>query len=325
MGAIQRRQFLGLLGAAVAAPSLLALASDRIRIGYIGSDSRSTSLGRKLIVPALRGMGLIDDQNLAIEWRFAEGNVESMPSLASELVGLGVRVIVAPTNLEAEIVRRYTKTIPMMMLYAVEPVRMGFAKSLSQPGGNVTGVMYADPTFIGKTLQIMREVKPDLKRAGAIFIKANRGLDHFSDPIVEGRRLGIVYSHFPISDRESIGTALASIKKQGIQALRITTAGPITPAIDEIIAFATANRILTMFSTPNGVERGGLFSYSPDFPQLFARAARMLANLINGEPPAKMAFEYPTRYEFVVNQRTARQMQITLPGTILIRADRTIE
>ncbi|MES1260370.1 MAG: ABC transporter substrate-binding protein [Acidobacteriota bacterium] len=278
-----------------------------------------------MIIPALRDMGLIEDQNLAVEWRFAEGNIERLPNLASELVGLGVRVIVAPTNLEAEIVRRYTKSIPIMMLYAVEPVRLGFARSISQPGSNVTGVMYADASFIGKTLQILQEVKPDLKRAGAIFIKSNRGLDYFSDPIVEGRKLGISYTHYPISDHESIGTALASIKKQGVQALRITTGGPITPALDEILAFTTANRILTIFSTPIGAERGGLFSYSPYFPELFIRAARMLARLIQGEQPEKMAFEYPTRYEFIVNQKAARQMQLALPGTILVRADRAIE
>ena len=323
--ASRRRRFLGLLAAAAAAPSLLAQTKERARIGYIGSDFRSTSIGRKLIIPALRDMGLIEDQNLTVEWRFAEGNVSRLPSLAAELVGLGVRVIVAPTNLEAEIVRHYTKSIPIMMLYAVEPVRIGFAKSLSQPGSNVTGVMYADPSFIGKSLQILQEVKPDLTRAGAMFIKSNRGLDYFSDPAIEGRKLGISYAHFPISDRDSIATALASIKQQGVQALRITTGGPITPALDEILAFTLANRILTMFSTPIGVERGGLMSYSPYFPELFARAARMLARLIEGEPPAKMAFEYPTRYEFVVNQRAARQLQVALPGTILLRADRVIE
>ena len=325
MSTVKRRQFLVLLGTAAGAPYLLAQSAKQVRIGYLGSDFGDTSIGRKLIVPALRDMGLVENQNLAIEWRFAEGNVERLPSLAAELVDSRVSVIVAPTNLEAETVRRYTKAIPTMMLYAVEPVRLGFAKSISQPGGNVTGVMYADSTFIGKTLQILQEVKPDLKRAGAIFVKSNRGLDYFSDPLVEGRKLGISYAHFPIDDREAIGTALASIKRQGIQALRITTGGPITPAVDEIVAFATANRILTMFSTPIGVERGGLLSYSPYFPELFARAARMLARLINGEQPAKMAFEYPTRYEFIVNQKAARQMQLALPGTILLRADRVIE
>jgi len=107
----------------------------------MGSDVLSTSIGRKWMVSALRDIGFAEDQNLTIEWRFAEGQIDRMPELAEGLVKSGVRAIVAPTNLEAEIVRRYTKSIPIMMLYAVEPVRMGFAASLSRPGGNVTGVM----------------------------------------------------------------------------------------------------------------------------------------------------------------------------------------
>ena len=141
MRRFRRRQLLGLLGAFAAAPHLLAQTKERIRIGYMGSDVLSTSIGRKWMVSALRDIGFAEDQNLTIEWRFAEGQIDRMPELAEGLVKSGVRAIVAPTNLEAEIVRRYTKSIPIMMLYAVEPVRMGFAASLSRPGGNVTGVM----------------------------------------------------------------------------------------------------------------------------------------------------------------------------------------
>jgi len=158
-----------------------------------------------------------------------------------------------------------------------------------------------------------------------MFIKSNRGLDFFSDPGVEGRRLGISYTHFPVADLESVSAALAAIKQQRVEALRITSGGPITVALDQIVAFATTNRIPTMFSTPLGVERGGLMSYSPYFPDHFARAARILARIIKGERPENMAFEYPTRYEFVVNHRAAQQMQLALPPTIVQRADRVIQ
>lgn len=269
-------------------------------------------------------LGWVEGRNLTIDWRFAEGVLERVPKFVFELVNSGVQVMVAASPIDPE-VARVARSIPIVALSALEPVRVGLAASLARPGGNVTGVLYADPTFAAKSVQLLKEAVPGLKRIG-IFYPDVRVISLYADAVdAASQSLDVTLVRFPIARRDDIGVALALAKKQGIDALRIVVAGPVGVGISEILAFTSANGIPTLWPEPSGVERGGFMSYSPSLAEVSALGASMVDKILKGTNPAEMPFQYPTRYEFVINLKTAKQLGIAVPQSTLVRADRVIE
>lgn len=271
-------------------------------------------------------VGWVEGRNLVMERRFADGRRDRLPELAAQLVQQRVQVIVAPTNIEAEAARRATDAIPIVMLVAIDPVGSGFAKSLARPGGNVTGVLYADPEFTAKSVQLLKETVPTMRRFGYLYPAGYVGIRPFLEEMeATARALGLAFYRYPIGRPEEIAAVLDAIKKDGVDALRVAYVGPVQAGTAQILQFAASSRIATSFTVPTAVERGGLMSYSPKLSDNTARAAVLVDKLLKGALPAELPFEYPTRYELVVNLKTARQLGITVPQSILLRADRLIE
>jgi putative tryptophan/tyrosine transport system substrate-binding protein len=323
IGTIQRRNFLVAAGVLLGAPRAFAQAGKHSHIGYLSSSSRTTF--PQLFARAMGELGWVEGRNLSIDWRFAEGVPERVSEFASELVNSGVQVMVAGSPMDPEVARVATRSIPIVALSALEPVRVGLAASLARPGGNVTGVLYADPTFAAKSVQLLKEALPGLKRVG-IFYPDVRVISLYADAVyAASQSLNVTLLRFPIARREDIGAALALAKKQGIDALRIVVAGSVGVGMNEILAFTSANGIPTLWPEPSGVERGGFISYSPSLAELSALGASMVDKVLKGANPAEMPFQYPTRYEFVINLKTAKQLGIAVPQSILVRADRVIE
>ena len=328
MRQIPRRQFL--LGAAAlsAARSLPALAQapQFATVGFLFTPSRTTSQVPALFSSAMGDIGWVDGRNLVMEWRFADGQMGRLPELAAQLVQQRVQVIVAPTNLEANYAQRATDSIPIVMLFAIDPVGSGFAKSIARPGGNVTGVLYADPEFTTKSMQMLMEMVPTLRRFGYLYPAGTVGIQPFLEAMEAAARvLGLAFYRYPIERPDEIAAVLDAMKKDGIDALRVSYTGPVQAGTTQLLQFTASNKIATSFTVPTAVERGGLMSYSPLLANNAARAAAMVDKLLKRALPAEQPFEYPTRYELVVNLRTAKQLGISVPQSILVRADRLIE
>ncbi len=328
MSQIPRRLFL-LGAAAICAARALpaqAQAPQVAKVGFLFTPSRATSQVPALFSSAMRDIGWVEGRNLLMEWRFADGRRDRLPELAAQLVQQRVQVIIAPTNIEAEAARRATDSIPIVMLVAIDPVGSGFAKSLARPGGNVTGVLYADREFTAKSVQLLKETVPTMRRFGYLYPAGMVGIQPFLEEMeATARALQLAFYRYPIERPEDIAAVLDAIKKDGVDALRVSYVGPVQAGTAQILQFAASSRIATSFTVPTAVERGGLMSYSPKLSDNAARAAALVDKLLKRALPADLPFEYPTRYELTVNLKTAKQLGISVPQSILLRADRLIE
>jgi putative ABC transport system substrate-binding protein len=274
----------------------------------------------------MRDIGWVEGRSLTTEWRFADGERDRLPELAAQLVQQRVQVIVAPTNLEAEAARRATDSIPIVTLFAINPVESGFAKSLARPGGNVTGVLFADPEFAARSVQLLKETVPAMRRFGYLYPAGLTGVQQFIEAMeASARALGLGFYRYSIARPEEMATVLDAIKKDGVDALRVNHVGPVQAGTAQLLEFATSNRIATLFTVATQVEKGGLMSYSPKLADSVGRGANFVDRLLKRALPAELPFEYPTRYELVVNLKTAKQLGISVPQSILLRAERLIE
>jgi len=327
MSQVQRKRLLVGTGLLLGAPFAFAQTQKHARIGILSSQSSLTMPpGLQQFPRAMGKLGWVEGRNLSVEWRLANGVPERTPKLASELVALGVQVIVTSGDRDDEIAHRATQSIPIVALSVIDPVKLGFARSLAHPGGNMTGVFYSDTEFAGKVLQLLKEALPGIKRVAYLYFGDVRTQETYADASeAAARALGVTLLRYPITQASDIGPALAAAKASGADALRVATVGAVTAGMDEILAFAAATRIPSYWSTPRGVERGGFMSYSPDYSEVSTLGAAMVDQILKGANPAEMPFQYPTRYQLVINLKTARQLGITVPQAILGRADRVIE
>lgn len=327
MGHASRRAFV--LGAAALSASRLLPAraqAQAAKVGFLFTPARATSQVPGLFAAAMRDIAWVEGRNLAIEWRFAEGRRDRLPELSADLLQQRVQVIVAPTNIETDAARRATTSVPIVTLFAIDPVASGFASSLGRPGGNVTGVLYAEPEFTAKSVQLLREAVPTIRRLGYLYQAGMAGIASFVAEMESvSRKLGLAFFRYAMERPEQLPAVLEEMRKDGIDALRVTYVGAVQAATAQLLEFAASARIATLFTVPTPVDRGGLMSYSPRLAENAARAAALTDKLLKGAAVAQLPFEYPTRYELVVSSKAARQIGITLPQSILASADRVIE
>jgi ABC-type uncharacterized transport system substrate-binding protein len=328
MSQIPRRLFL-LGAAALCAARWLparAQAPQLAKVGFLFGASRATSQVPALFSSAMRDMGWVERRNLMMEWRFADGQRDRLPELAAQLVQQRVQVIVAPTNFEVETARRATDSIPIVTLFAIDPVESGFAKGLARPGGNISGVLFSDPEFSAKSVQLLKDTVPTMRRFGYLYPADLTGVQNFIKAM-EGaaRALGLAFYRYPIARSEEMAAVLDAIKNDGVEALRVVYIGPVQAGTAQLVEFAASNRIATLFTVATAAERGGLMSYAPKLSDSVGRGAAFVDKLLKGALPAELPFEYPSRYELVVNLKTAKQMGITVPKSVLLRAERVIQ
>jgi len=306
-------------------------AATRIyRIGYLVAGSAATDESARLsdaFRNSLAELGWIEGRNVAIEYRFAEGQADRLPNLAADLVRMNVDLIVAlptPAALEA---RRATDAIPIVMVSAGDPVGLGLVASLAKPGGNVTGLSYTVGAFlVDKQLQLLKEAVPGLGRVAVLSNPANASHASAVDNARNtGRLLGLSLYVMEARGQAELGAVFAEMVKQRAQALLVVQDSMFTLYRTQIAEHAAKNGLPSMYGLSASVEAGGLMSYGPNLSQQLRQAAGYVDKILKGVKPADLPVEQPTRFELVVNARTARTLGLTIPTALLLRADRVID
>jgi len=324
---IGRRKFLAtLLGGAAAWP-LAARAQQAGKIHKVGYLSPSLpSVYSPLLFDNLRELGWIEGKNVTFEYRFAENRLERLPELASELVRLNVDVIVGVGTLGPLAAKRATTTIPIVMLSAGDPLGTGLVDSLARPGGNVTGMSLMVPDLGGKRLELLKELLPRLSRVAVLWNAANPyPAIVFKETQAAGRTLGIEVHSLEVRGPDDLVGAFAAARLQHPDAL-ISVEDPLTFTYRKRIAdFAVAEQLPSLHGFSEEVKAGALISYGANQPDLIRRAAAYVDKILKGAKPADLPVQQPTTFELVINLKTARALGLTVPPTLLARADEVIE
>jgi ABC-type uncharacterized transport system substrate-binding protein len=297
------------------------------RIGYLVLPPLvdPPSAERKAFLDGLRERGYVAGQNIVIEYRSAAWNRELLPDLAAELVELKVDVIVAiPGAVEAA--RDATKTIPIVVPALTDPVESRLVASLSRPGGNITGPGSATSELSGKQLELLKEAIPKLSRVAVLWNPTNQGAPlQWKGTQSAARLLRVTLQSLEVKDPNDFPRALSAMTRSRPDAL-LTFISPLTTAYRPIIVeFATKQRLPTMFGHKADVEAGGLISYSANLLDIFRRGAHYVDKILKGAKAGDLPIEQPTRFELVINLKTAKALGLTIPQTLLLQADQIIE
>ena len=298
------------------------------RIGYLSTPTRQ-SVARALdaFLRKLRELGLVEGQNLTIEYRWAEGNVERLPDLAAELVRLKVDLIVAPAASAALAAQKATSSIPVVMIFPIDPVKSGLVKSLRRPGGNVTGTTSALGNEItGKQLQLLTDAVPGTSRVAMLW---NSSVQESAVQVREAeaaaQSMGIQLQAVPARGPEDLDSALAAMARGRAQALLVSNDSTFLVHGARIAELALKGRLPTMCSFREYVDAGSLMAYAVNMADFIGRAAGYVDRILKGANPADLPVEQPTKFELVINLKTAKALGITLSPAFLQRADDVIQ
>ena len=323
---MKRREVITLLGGAAAWPlSARAQQAGKIhKIGYLSPDSPSAVITPFL--DALRELGWIEGQNVTFEYRYAENRLERLPELAAELVRLNVDVIVARGTLGPLAAKRATSTIPIVMTAAGDPLGSGRVASLARPGGNVTGVSLMAPDLGGKRLELLKEVLPRLDRVAVLWNAANPyPALVFKETQAAGQTLGIEVQSLEVRAPDDFDGAFEAARRQRPDAL-ITVEDPLTVTHRQRVAdFTSEQQLPSLHGVREFAAAGGLMSYGASLADLFRRAAGYVDKILRGAKPADLPVQQPSKFELVINLKTAKALGLEVPPTLLARADEVIE
>jgi putative ABC transport system substrate-binding protein len=323
---MRRRQFIALLGGAAALP-LAARAQQMPVIAYFSSQSASADAGRIAAVrQSLAEAGYAEGTNLTIEYRWAEGDYDRLAAQAAELVRRRVAVIFAASLPSALAAKAATATIPIAFVMGADPVKLGVVASLNRPGGNVTGVYQLYGALGGKRLELIRELVP---KASLIAVLTNpknpNSEDHLADVRAAAHAMGQRILVFPVSADGDIAPAFASVAQQGADALLVADDPFFSTRRDQLVAQANSRALPTIYYTREFATDGGLISYGSNAIANYGRAGAYVVRILKGAAPAELPIEQPTRFELVINLKTARTLGLTVPATLLATADEVIE
>ena len=325
---MDRRRFVSTLACGLAAtPSHAEAQSDAkmYRVGFLlGATGESVASLFHALQDRLRELGYIEGRNVVFVQRYADGRMERLPDLAAELVRLRVDVIVTGTNLHVAAVRHATETIPIVTVFAADPVGAGFVASLARPGGNVTGLSAdASPDLWGKYLSLLKEVVPRLSRVGVLGQVASQV--GFAELEAVSQNLGVALEVADLQRPEDIDRAFATMISQRVEALLVVI-GPLTYLLREEIADAALKHQLpAMTNARQYTQAGLLMSYGPDVEDLYRQAATYVDKILRGASPADLPVEQPTKFELVLNLKTAKALGLTFPQALLATADEVIQ
>jgi putative ABC transport system substrate-binding protein len=316
---------------AVVAASLILLASQAFgqhavrRVGVLASTEIPEMT--QVFLEGLREHGYIVGQNLQIEYRYFRGRYDQIPALLAELVAFGPEVIVTPTSNSAVAIHAAAPTIPLVFLNVADPVALGLVESLAHPGGNVTGfATFVPEGIIGKHLQFLKELVPRATRI-AVLINPTEKMHQLALqklPEIE-QSLGVEFVVVEASEPDQFATAFENAHRQGAEAIHIWNGPLIFRHSAEIVGLAARYRLPAMYFARQYVLDGGLISYAPDPADNWRRAGGYVAKILKGDSPGDLPVQQPTRYDLVVNLKTAKALGITVPPSILAQADEVIE
>ena len=326
---MRRRDFITLLAWTAATRSVAARAQHAGKIWRIGSlspGSSGQSDNIKTFMRRLNDLGYVDGKNIQFERRVADGNLDRLPALAADLVRANVDLILAESSFAVEAARAATKTIPIVMIGVGNAVGSGFAKSISQPGGNITGLTNDSIEVSSKYLEYLRAAVPDLMRVGVLIDPKHPNHPTVLKQIqVAAQAIGASVLTIELHSVSDIDASLRVIQQDRLDAL-IVPPDPTFPIIyRQITEFAISNRLPTIFGQRQGVEAGGLMGYEPNLTDMYKRAAALVDKILKGAKPADLPVEFPTRFEFIINLKTAKKIGLQIPEAILARADEVIE
>jgi putative ABC transport system substrate-binding protein len=327
---MDRRLFLGTLAGGLLAAPLAAEAQPAGKVYRIGVLSAGRPLPEWLAVfsQALRELGWIEGKNVVFEFRFAEGGYDRLPDLAAELVRLKVDIIVAVPTPAVAAAKNATETIPIVMISgSVDPVGLGFITSLARPGGNVTGLSYGAGTEIfGKGLELLKETVPKVRRV-AILSNPASPIQPFiiREVDVAARSSGVQLQLLEARGPNEFDGAFAAMAKERVGALLVVADSMFILHRTRLADLAARSRLPAAYGTRESVEAGGLMSYGPSLRDLYRRAATYVDKILKGAKPANLPIEQPTKFELVINLKSAQALGLTIPQSLLLRADQVIE
>lgn len=323
---MKRRDFITLLGGAAVAWPLAARAQQTGKlptIGFLGANASAWSQRTGAFVKRLRELGWIEDRTIAIEYRWDGGRPERAAEIAAEFVRLNVDVIVTVGSVVATI-KQATSATPIVFALANDPVGGGLVASLARPGGNITGLSSQAPDIAGKRVELLREVVP-LRRLAILFDAGYpAAMLEMREVEAAAHILGLEAVPREIRRGEDIASALETLDAQA-DALYVVVDTLVVANRTRVIALARGARLPTIFQQSDFVQAGGLMSYGPNIPDLFRRAAELVDKILRGAKPADIPVEQPTKFELVINLATAKALGLTIPESILLRADEVIE
>jgi len=327
----RRRQLLIAAGALLAAPGA-AWAQQPQKVRRIGvlslsvANSERAQWSRMIFAASMRAAGYEEGQNLAIEWRYADGDVSRLPALAEELVRAKVELIMASFNDAIAAAKGATGSIPIVMFNSINPVERGFVQSLARPGGNVTGTAWSAPEVSGKILEVLHEAAPRAKRIALIGNTAMPGVHDYGVAAVKGAgSMGIEARVFPLLRPEDTVKVLEQIAAYKPQAIDVGLDTITLAGLTDIVAFTQKHKLPAIANVSLFTDAGGMLCYGPDIKELGDRTAGYVAKVLGGAKPAELPVQLPTKFELVVNMKTAKLIGHKIPQSILLRADRVIE
>jgi putative ABC transport system substrate-binding protein len=330
---MERRAFLAGTGAVLLAAPLAAGAQPAgkvPRVGYLSVFSASNPYPpSEVFWQGLHNLGWIEGQNIAIERRFAEGKAQRLPDLAVELVRLRVDLIFAESTPVARAVRQATTTIPIVFSPIADPIVSGLVANLARPGGNITGITFMAPELGGKRLELLKQAVPGMTRVGV--------LSHPGDPseatvksVLEqteaaARALGVQLLRLEAQGPNDFDRVFAAMSRERVGGLILIPSAMFVDERRRIVNLMVKDRLPGMFYFREFAEVGGLMSYGPNFRELWRRAATYVDRILKGAKPADLPVEQPTKFELVINLKTAKALGLTIPQSLLQRADEVIQ
>jgi putative ABC transport system substrate-binding protein len=329
---MNRREFVALLsGAAVgwSVPANAQQAAKVPRIGYLAANLAASPHLRAAFLQGLRDLGYVEGRNIVIEYRDAEGTYERFPALATELVALKVDVIVVTSTPAAVAVKQATRTIPVVITWTADPVGSGLVTSLARPGGNITGLSFFSPELIGKRLELLKQAVQGVSRVAALWHPGDYAERMEKDILTEADRaasaLGLLLQVVEARGPEEFDRAFSDMIKGRADAVTVLSTNIFFIERRRLGDLAAKHRLPTMFPAREFLDAGGLMSYGPNVADLHRRAATYVDKILKGEKPADLPVQQPTKFELVINLKTAKALGLAVPPTLLSRADEVIE
>jgi putative ABC transport system substrate-binding protein len=300
------------------------------RIGYLGTNLAAGRHLQEAFLQGLRDLGYVEERNLVIEYRDAEGKLDRLPALAADLVALRVDVIVAPSIGAALAAKQATKTLPIVFALVADPVGNGLVTSLARPGGNVTGVSNLSSELVGKRLELLKQAVPGVTRVAVLWQPGTADervqTDQLKEAEIAARALGMRLQFVEVREPADLDKALSDMAK--------ARAGALTVLRDSVLLFTergrvvelvAKNRLPAVYNAREFVAAGGLMSYAVSFPDLFRRSAVYVDKILKGAMPRDLPVEQPTKFELIINLKAARALGLRIPPSLLAQADQVVD
>ena len=323
----QRRKFLVAAGGLLAARLAHAQQSPKVTLGFLSVNTRTSMSARtEAFQKGLRELGYVEGKNIFVEYRYADANPDRLPELAAELVRLNVRVIVTEGTTSTRFAKVATSTIPIVMAQDPDPVGTGFVASLARPGGNITGLSNIRSALSAKRLEILKEAVPALERLIVLGTLTTPGVgQELRETELAARKHKVQIRYFDLKSLQDIDDGFQAATSGRANAVVVLGSPFLLNYRKKVAELATKNKLPAIYHSTDFVEDGGLMSYSVKITDLFHGAARYVDKILKGAKPADLPIEQPTKIALVINLNAAKQISLTIPPSLLLRADRVIE